>query len=190
MKITDFKKFYVTLVLCLGVVMSASAQDVFLKGDKVVNLGVGFGSFLTVSGAKASIPPIGASFEYGIVDGLFDDQASIGVGGYFGFVTSKWQYSTYDRGYRYTDVLVGVRANFHYQFVEKLDTYGGVLVGYDLSAKTNYGSGTIEDPNYSSGGAVVNLLAGARYYFTDQIAVFGEVGYGISAIELGLSYKF
>ena len=33
-------------------------------------------------------------------------------------------------------------------------------------------------------------FAGVSYYFKDKLAAFAEVGYGIAAIEIGISFKF
>lgn len=85
------KKIIFTLV-CMLVVAGASAQS-FNKGDKVLNLGIGLGNTLySGTGFKTTIPPVSASFEYGIVDHLFDEKSSIGVGGYFGYTSSKYDW--------------------------------------------------------------------------------------------------
>ena len=47
--------------------------NTFVKGEKVLNLGIGLGSTLYTGGSYTSrIPPVSASFEVGVKDNLFD----------------------------------------------------------------------------------------------------------------------
>ncbi len=84
-----------TLGIFLAVLTtSLMAQDpMFSQGDKVLNLGIGFGSTL-YSGSfyHTSVPALSASYEVGVKDGVLD-VGSIGVGGYVGYSAFK---STYD----------------------------------------------------------------------------------------------
>ena len=61
--------------------LNLAAQDpIFLKGDKVLNLGVGLGSTL-YSGTyyKSQVPPVSASLDIGIADNILE-KGSVGVG--------------------------------------------------------------------------------------------------------------
>jgi len=40
-----------------------------------------------------------------------------------------------------------------------------------------------------SSGICYSAFVGARYHFNDKFAAYGEIGYGISALELGISFK-
>ena len=48
------------------------------------------------------------------------------------------------------------------------------------------------DYEYSanSSSALVEIFAGARYYFSDNIGVMSELGYGIAWLKLGIAFKF
>ena len=130
------------IVFTCGAFISMQAQNIFSKGDKAINVGIGLGSYYGGTGYKSSIPPISASFEQGVVDCLLDGKASIGVGGYLAYSANNWDTaianSTY--GYKYTYFILGARGVFHYQFVDKLDTYTGLMLGYNV-----VGSKTIVD---------------------------------------------
>ncbi|MBK6347235.1 MAG: hypothetical protein IPF68_15135 [Bacteroidales bacterium] len=82
------KKVVITLFAAILAFNLSAQESTFEKGDKALNLGLGFGSFLGASGYKTTIPPISASFEVGIIDGILD-KATVGVGGYLGFAGSK-----------------------------------------------------------------------------------------------------
>jgi hypothetical protein len=43
-------------------------------------------------------------------------------------------------------------------------------------------------PN-SSVGLAYNVFAGCRYHFSEMFGVFGEVGYGVSVFNIGITYK-
>ena len=167
MKKNLFVKVFMVFLFCAVFSIGVNAQNTFSKGDKVVNLGVGLGN--TFTGYTSAIP-ISGSFEYGIKDNLFDDKSSLGVGAYVGFaVTNGW-----------TFLYPGVRGALHYQFVDKLDTYAGLM----LAMRIYSGHG------FSYSNFILPFFIGGRYYFTDKIGAFAELGYGIAYLQLGVSLKF
>lgn len=122
--------------------------------------------------------PIAVAVDYGIVSGFINGNAAVSVGGELG--------STF---YKYVDVDgsnnlglhlgLAARANFHYQFVENLDTYAGLKAGLTFNA----------DQFLTPG---VHL--GARYYF-GKLAVNLELdgsfaGNLIPGGSIGVSMKF
>ena len=175
-----FSKVLVVILTLFGFCWAASAQrEAFNKGDNVINAGIGLGSYINHAGFSMAIPPITASFEYGILD-LFNRKGAIGVGGYLGYVLYRDKRSDYNIG----DFVIGPRGLFHYQFVDKLDTYAGLMLGYDIVSFSQRMPDATGSRFYST------FFIGARYYFTRNVAVFGELGYNIAPLELGLSYKF
>ncbi len=175
------------LVLVFLFGTSAKAQ-MFEEGDKVVNLGIGFGStFYTSSLHSMVIPPLSASFEMGIKDGVLEE-GSIGVGGYVGFSRYKWEY--FDWGYNLTNFILGGRGVFHYPLIDDLDTYAGALFGFRIVTDNEFGTpGGGYNYNDTSGGLVLSFYVGGRYYFADNLAAMMELGYGISYINLGIAFK-
>ena len=175
MKNNLFIKVSVLFLFCAMISVSVNAQDIFVKGDKVVHAGIGVGSTYTTYGGSAI--PIAASFEMCIKDNLFDDKSSLGVGAYFGFASKN----------SWTFIYPGVRGALHYQFVEKLDTYAGLMIGIRHISwggdKSIYYSNSYTD-------LIIPLFIGARYYFTDNIGGFAELGPGIAWLQLGVAFKF
>ncbi len=173
------------MVLAVVAVVGLFAQqNTFSKGDKVINLGVGLGSSIYGSGYSSGIPPLSGSFELGIKDNLFNEQSSLGVGGYLGFSTATW--GDY---YSYSSIIVGARGLLHYQLVDNLDTYAGVLLGYNISSYKYTGVGTSIGGGASAGGLIYAGFLGARYYFSPKFAAMAELGYGIAILNLGVSLK-
>ena len=70
-----------------------------------------------------------------------------------------------------------------------MDGYAGATLGYaiaSVSQPSGY-SGT----GYTAGAsyAVFGAHLGLRYYFNPNIAIFGEVGYGVGYITAGVAFK-
>lgn len=171
LKITCF----LLIVFCMATVRT-QAQS-FEKGQQNFQLGVGLGSTFMVSGGSGT-PPISASYEFGITD-------KISLGAFAGYATQKIDLGIANWKYNY--ILAAAKGAYHFDFgVEKLDPYAGVLLGYNIASVST----SSNLPGASAGGVLWGAHAGARYYLTPAIGVFGELGYGISWLNVGVSFKF
>lgn len=179
----------VTCCLAFGAACLLSAFDshaqpsmgsAFGKGTNVINIGVGVGTTLYSSGSSGTFPPITASYERGIANGRF------GIGGRITHTGAKW--GGKQNYIRYSYTVVGVRGDYQFYTTDKLDTYGGLMLGYDLVTDQWHGD---EDPGYKASGSSVaySLFTGARYYLSPRIGRFGELGYGIAVLNPGLASK-
>jgi hypothetical protein len=178
--------FFVLFLVC-GV--AAAQTPTFENGDKVLNLGIGFGSGLYTGGGYTShTPALSASIDIDVVDNVID-KGSIGVGGYVGYTSAKYEYGGFNYGWKYTDFVLAARGTFHYPLVEKLDTYAGLALGYDVvtSKETGTFGGTRTSANAS--GAYFSGFLGGRYYFSDNFAGLIELGSGIAYFNLGVALK-
>lgn len=169
-------------VVALTMAQVQAQEFTFIKGDKVINLGIGIGSAYYSSYYTSHMPALSASFEVGVKDGIFD-KGSIGVGGYIGFSSAK-----YENWWKTSNFLFGARGSLHYPFVKKLDTYTGLILGYNIYS-TKYYDTYSGELDASSSGVALAWFAGARYYFNPKIAGMAEIGFGISYLTLGVSFK-
>jgi len=189
-------KFYVKVLVvflfCAAFNIGVNAQNVFSKGDNNVNLGIGLGSTLGGTGYTSTLPPISISYERGIVDNLFDDKSSLGIGAYLGYAGNKSELISGGTafGWKYNYTIFGLRGALHYQLVDNLDTYAGLMLGYNSVSASYYGTNDITGHAASNSGLSWSLFLGGRYYFTDNIGAFAELGYGIAYLQLGVSFKF
>ena len=162
----------------------------FVEKDKVINLGIGLGTSLySGTGYNMSIPPISASFEYGLME---LGPGILGVGGYIGISGYKWEYSSLGTtyGWKYNNFIIGARGNYHYGFVENLDTYGGFMLGYNIVTSKATGDWPAEiDDSANSGSFVGAFYVGGRYYFSEKFAAMAELGYGVVYLNLGVAFK-
>lgn len=137
--------------------------------SKYLNIGVGLAAYY---GAGL---PLGVSFEVAMKDQL-------SVGGSF-------DYLRYSGGY--TFIYAGARGSYHLGELldvknKKFDPYAGATLGF-----RHYGYTHVYGYDYGgyNSGLFLGAHLGARYYFSDKVGGFAEVGYGISALKVGLAAK-
>ena len=160
----------------------------FRKGDKDLNLGVGFGA-TWYSGYywQTTIPPLSVSLDYGFRDDL--GPGVIGIGGYMGYAGYKTTWYGADYGWKYTSFLIGAMGTYHMTFTDNLDTYAGLILAFRAESHKEFGNLPAGLPVATHTGLAGSLFVGAKYYFTDNFAVKDEVGYGITWLTLGVSFK-
>jgi opacity protein-like surface antigen len=168
------KKVFLFAGLFLIFMSAANAQDIFRKGTQFVNAGLGLGSYI----------PVEVSYERSILDGLIKgENGAIGVGAYLGY------YGDTEYDWRYNHYVLGARGAFHYQFIPKLDTYGGLMLGYNIASVKWVGDG--ESTGTASASAFgYALFVGGRYFFKPNLGVYSEIGYGIAYLSAGVTLKF
>ena len=189
LKIMKLKVLLFATLFAFGFLSVNAQTSTFNKGDKVVNLCVGFGSGYYGGGGYSSVmPAVSGSLDIGILDDILE-KGSIGVGGIIGYSSASYDYVGY--GWKYTHLVVAARGTFHYPLVDKLDTYAGLALGYNaVSAKeTGNWPGSTE---YSAKGSSPYFAGfiGARYYFSDSFAGVVELGSGIAYFNVGVALKF
>lgn len=174
-----FATFLLSIILCKN---SVAQSDGFenVKGVNLLNLGIGVGTY-GLSGTGGL--PLTASFEHG-----FTDKITGGVS--LGYVRR-----TYLDDWRYTYLIFGARASYHFNelinhSVPNLDIYGGAGLFY-RRYKHSYKGDFGDQYGDSSGGDVdIDIHAGGRYLFNERFGGFAEVGYGISPLQVGFTMKF
>jgi hypothetical protein len=172
----------VLLVLALSI---SFGQMAYKKGDQVANLGIGLGGFAGAYGSGGIA--ITGGYESGITE-------NISIGGTVGYSSSSetvWG----DYGWKYTYILIAARGAYHYDLLHNpnIDTYGGILLGYNIvSSKV---TGTLPYYGWDGSSASASFLefgifVGGRYYFDPHWAVQAELGYGLGILNVGIAYKF
>ncbi len=171
-------KFFLLIVIVFSASF-ASGQARYDKGDFLLNAGIGLGYYY------AGGVPLLVSGEWAVSD-------VITVGPYLGYTAYRYNYGTGAR-FKYTFLDIGVKGSYHFSELfeireEKLDIYGGLFLGVLVSSYSGDSFTGFSDPY--SGGVRLGLHVGARYFFNERVAGFGEVGYGIAPLSLGVTFKF
>ena len=78
---------------------------------------------------------------------------------------------------------------WHFNLAENLDTYAGISLGYVIqNASVTSGTGVGYDAGVSF--FLWGFNVGARYFFTDTIGAFAELGYsGLQYASIVVTFK-
>lgn len=185
------KLIALALVAIFSIPLLQAQESMFDVGDRVLNLGIGFGSsWYSGTYYSSGIPPISLSYEQGIKDDILE-KGVIGVGGAIGYSSSSYRDTWFgtEWGWNISDLVIGAIGTFHYPLLDKLDTYAGILLGYKINTSREYGDIPTGSTSLSSSRLIGSGFVGGRYYFNDKFAAFAQLGYGISYLTFGLSIK-
>ncbi|HEX7366328.1 MAG TPA: hypothetical protein VF273_04485 [Pelobium sp.] len=173
------KLFFATLTCAFFTSVGFAQNGAFSKNDKLLNIGIGVNSFYD-NGV-----PFGASFETGIND-------NISVGGNFDYLSTDFGASGVNS--KFTAIYLAARGSYHFNNLLKInsnqiDLYAGPSLGYRIfSWKDDFGGSL--GSKYGSG-LFIGIHIGGKYYFTDKIGAFLELGdVGSTNARLGLALKF
>ncbi|MGO9412645.1 MAG: hypothetical protein ACLQCB_18085 [Spirochaetia bacterium] len=185
----------VVALLFVAAGVFAADSPAFKNGGIEFQAGIGFGFWGYYTGASMTVPPIIASVEYQF---MAAPQIPLSVGLLAGYTGSQYKY---DDGFgdTYTDtfsfIVVGGRVSYHFIELIKvpnLDTYAGLLLGYDIASVSYSGTGGFAGgsiPGVTAGGFTYGFYAGARYYFASFIGIYAELGYTLGYVNAGLALK-
>lgn len=165
------------MLLVLGLLAGTQsfAQYIPDKGSKLLNAGVGIGGYGLGIGYSSGIS-LGASLEVGVIPNLT-------VGGFVDY--RRLSYSGIGDGVSY--FYVGARGSYHFNELlslanDKVDLYAGLGLGY-LGVSGTYYAGSV-------GGIFVPVHLGGRYFFSENIGGFAEIGSSVAPLKLGVTFKF
>lgn len=171
-------KFLCVVAMVFSVTF-ASAQARYDKGDVLLNAGFGLGYYF------AGGVPILVSAEFAVND-------VISVGPYLGYTSYGYNFGSGYK-YKYSFFDLGVRGSYHFSELfeirnEKVDVYGGAFLGFVVSSYSGDGFGGAYNDPYA-GSFRLGLHAGVRYFFSEKVAGYAELGAGITPFALGLTFK-
>ncbi|CAL2093186.1 conserved protein of unknown function [Tenacibaculum sp. 190524A02b] len=161
------KKYFLTFILIISCYAIQAQQ-----GDSYINLQAGIKGSIQATNVKT--PSFYGSYEYFVRDNI-----SIGViGGYAPLSLETLQYVN-GQGLQQgeeeiSNIVGGGLLNFYLANGDEFDFYLGGSIGYasGLTARFLY-----------------EMHAGARYNLSDSFALNSEVGYGLSLLKVGISFK-
>lgn len=172
-----------TTLLCATGAATASSGAAFQKGNFYLGGAVGLGSGLGYFGGAALI----ANAEYAVTE-------NIGLGGAIGY----WSYTDsvnaagYTTKYKYSIIPVIFSGAYHFHVGSpKLDLGAGVSIGYYVvSSSVETSVAGVNYASASASGIAVGIFGLVRYHVSDVVALRGKVGYGITALEVGVDFRF
>jgi hypothetical protein len=140
-----------------------------------------------------STPALTLSADKIIVEGV--GPGSISVGGLVGYQNFHYNYPSTAYKATWNHIVLLGRGAYHYNFTEdpRLDTYAGISLGLRVVTykDTFLNSTPANEPNEYGGLSVApGIFVGGRYFLTDHLGAFAELGYDMSYLKFGLSAKF
>ena len=175
MQNSDVWLAFVAMMLC-----ASFAKAQFKTGEMLGSAGLGIGA--QVNG-NTLIPPVSLMGEYAITENILG-------GVYVGYTSSREESVPFNLIWNNNLVILGVRGSYNLELTKDFDVYGGAFVGYTF-ASTRIIEGTMPlFGNLTAFGVSETRLAGfigGRYLFDNKFGVFGEIGYGISFVNVGLT---
>ena len=116
------------------------------------------------------------------------------MGGLIGYQGFHYNYPSSSYQATFDHFVALARGSYHYNFDldPRLDTYGGISLGlrYVRYRDTYLEQVPNSDQSFGGVGLAAGLFVGARYYFTDVIGAFGELGYDMTYLKFGVTAKF
>jgi hypothetical protein len=186
-----------------------SGEKCFGEGTKILNFGIGLGGsyYRGYSGngySYKSIPYMNVSYEQAYPKKL--GPGYLGIGAYFGYSSATarydglvldWNGPKYYYEHKWRNIVAAARGVYHWDVLnaKNAEVYGGLLLGlrfqtYSFNSDMPEASKNYYKYSGSSIWPTFSLFAGARWYFVENVAVYGELGYGISYLNAGISLKF
>ncbi|MCB0522419.1 MAG: outer membrane beta-barrel protein [Lewinellaceae bacterium] len=178
---------------------SLSAQSKSnLPGKFTFSAGIGALPTYFTDKANANLPPVNIRTGYQFAN-------KFGVNAFLGYSSVTTVPTTFSDGLESQvinkSLMIGLRGEIHQKVSPKFDFYGGAMLGVNfLNIKEiNTGTGdemvrvegepTPYNPHPKNTQMLYAAFVGANYYFVKGIGVFGEIGYGVSLVNFGLTFK-
>jgi len=183
------KKLFLVLALASLVLGAAFGFDFMNASPAVqdsnifIDAGIGWG----ILEYSIKIPPISAAITYK-PNGL---PIPLSIGGYFAFTSYEEDVGVYN--WSGTMLGFGARANWHFHLLDALDTYLGISLGWLVWNQESTWDllGITYTTKYDNSTFLYGFVLGGRYFFTDNIGAYIELGYSaVSVASIGLALKF
>lgn len=159
------KKSIICFITALVACMTMNAQDLaFERGSSRINFGAGVPNTFV---GDINVPPVYASYEYGIVE---FGKSAIGIGGAFEYASTSGN----------NTICSEIFGKYHFNFTDRFDIDGHLGLGYGV-----YGSVK---------GVAFSIGADANYKIANFFGVFGglEAGSipGKAFVRGGIFFQF
>ncbi len=184
------KRIFVVLivVMMMSPAMEAQGRGSDFSNAYILSAGLSLNySYSYIGSRSIRIPPAQAYFEAGFHE-------YVTAGPFVGF--SRWSYPERTRSF----LNMGLRGSFHFSPLlndlldgslneQQIDLYAALLSGVELR---QYGAGEGEGISGFTDNARIFIgpVAGLRFYFTDDLAVYSEIGRGaLGVVSVGISMR-
>ncbi len=191
-------KFTLLSLLTILSFTALTAQKTELAaGDWQFSTGVGLVPTYVADGGHTIVPPFTARLDYHLTD-------KITVGAFASY--SKSQSNRIERLNGTTNIytstyrMAGLRVAANTNRLKNWNIYGGLSLGYSMPQVATETFFTDPDndrddmPTAIFGTPATNQVVysaylGATRYLNDKIGIYGEIGYGVSLLNVGITFR-
>lgn len=188
----NIQKFLFATVLFFSIFNAGNAQS-SQAGDLTIQAGIGLLPTYFKDASNVKVMPVQAAISYKLLD-ILSIGAFAGYSDYESNVQEMHDGSTFQT--RTESILGGARIAAHAKGMNKVDIYGGFQVGYSKPTVTTQ----VLTASEASGGNigprakvrnefVYSGFLGATTYLTKNVGLYGEIGFGISLVNVGATLK-
>ena len=187
--------FFFLLSLCFW---NLSAQDYQIKpGQLQVQASVGLVPTLAADATATLVPPVTLNAEV-----FLSPNFALGLSGSYSRYSGEYinQNAGIVEQYETTTTMIGLRTAVHSNDLNNWRVYGGFTIGASIPNVEKEvialpGEQTRDDelPTFSrpqSSSLLFSGFVGTRRTLNARLSVFGELGFGISLVNVGAGYKF
>jgi hypothetical protein len=197
---TMTKHFFSLALLCaLALPCTIQAQSTPKSHGKLnISAGVGIVPAYTGTDSKGKFLPVSLRVGYAIGKKLH-------VSGFFGYSNTTSNPRLFADGFssklENKSMTFGLRTEVRKDLTSRVDLYGGAMLGYSHSDVKEYeattgqlflrepGKPTPYNPNAPDGQVIYAAFVGSTFYLNKSFGFFGEVGFGVSIANLGVTLR-
>ena len=158
----------ITKQLTIVVLLLTGSLSFAQNSEFVVSPYLGIGGSL--GSDKLKTPAFGVNAEY-----FLDETLSIGA--QIGYSTVVREAIFGQPEEETGGIMVGGLVNYYWTDSDSFNFYTGGSLGYDGHSGV-----------YVDGGFYYEVHAGGRYQLSESLGIYGELGYGLSLLKLGVSF--
>ena len=193
------KKTILTCLLGFTLALTVNAQKSkitrFKAGDVELSAGIGLLPTFLADQAQTIIPPVGLRLGYRVSE-------NFSLAGFVSYSSSETDRISLPDGtinkWENNYTMVGLRGAVHATRIQNWDIYGGFMAAYNITdVNRTIVDHSNDDIDFRSPYQPTNSdtftfggFVGGAYYFKKNLAVFGELGYGVSLVNAGVTLKF
>jgi len=178
---------FLTAIACVAVTANPAAAQAKSSGGSFSTGYTDIGPTVGLGGLNGASASFGGRFEHAIkpLPDLGNGMLGIQVAAEY----YSWSANYVGYGWSYKYIPIGVTANYHFKLDEpKIDPFVGAGLGYNVVSCDGTGAFGSVSCGYSSGIYFIGR-AGARYFFSPNMSLYGDVGAGGATLNVGIMFK-
>lgn len=164
-----------------------------------LNIGAGIGLDPSHFSDNSTVNVLPLNFKAG-----YQFNKAFGLNGFIGYTSTTSPEKVISDGLATTTtnkhLLVGLRGEVRKEMTDRFDVYGGGMLGFSTSkikeqsltgevVEREEGGPTPFDPNAPKGKFLYAGFVGTTFYLNSKIGLFAEVGYGVSLLQTGVTFR-